>query len=294
MVCFKFRKDNVIQQMHKGLKDMQVRKKGNQVYIEVYKPNDFEAIAESRVSEKRQNSDSLTGIILQNSSSQDLTKRNSDVSKEKELSSKIEDYKQIISKYKKTMQAMDKKNQENEEELKKYIEQVVTHNLEIQKCKDEVKEAKHKVKEYEREHIAMTKQVELMKISLDKKEQRIIELHIQTSKGEDTITEKTAQITALQEQLKQVNETFEKLQISINDLSRMYQSKSQENVELLATVNQFKYANEELKSSNSIFQGRYEGVKEQIDGYLNKISILNGVIEEKNKTIEELKNMFPE
>jgi chromosome segregation ATPase len=284
-MCFKCpNSKTIISDIQKGGLNLDTTiRKPNQVYIEVYQSAD-----------KKQNSDSPTGIMIPNSSSPDFRRSTEIVPREKELLSKIEDYKQTINKYKKTMQTMDKKNEENEAELKKQLEQIVNHNMEVEKYKTKAKEAHDKVKEYEKEHIAMCKQVELMKISLEKKDERIIELHVLTSKGDDASAEKTAHITALQEQLSVANETFKKLESSMSDITRMYQQKCQECNELLATVNQLRFSNEELKSSANVYQGKYESMRDQLNDYNSKIADLNSVIKESNKTIEDLKKMFPE
>lgn len=294
----------------------------NQVYIEVYDQNpkhSFQSLIDARNKPQRLPTSSLDlteGLYAQSPKGNIIIPNNTDPStvcrversENKDLKSKIEDYKQIVGKYKKTMQAMDEKNTDLNKDLEKKFEELVQKNVEIEKCRAEVKANQEKMREYDREFIAFTKQIELLKISLDKKEDRILELHVMNSKYEDIIATNTAQITALHEQLKASNETFAKLEAASNDIKMMYTSKCQEVSELTGTVNQLKYQNQEFKTSLDMFQGKYDEVKSQLDSNTLKLIDLNSIIQkfsetenklkseiiEKDKTIEELKRMFPE
>lgn len=298
-----------------------LKRNDNQVYIEVYDQNPkqtFQTLVEARNKPMRLPTSSfdLTDGVAQSPKGNIIIPNNTEVnnncryerSENKDLKSKIEDYKQIVGKYKKTMQAMDEKNKEMSKEIEKQFEELVQKNVEIEKCKTEVKASLEKVKEYEKEFIAFTKQIELLKISLDKKEDRILELHVQNSKYEDMIANNTAQITALHEQLKTSNETFGKLETALNDIKMMYTSKCQEVTELTGTVNQLRYQNQDLKTNFDVFQGKYDEVKSQLESNNAKLIDLNSIIQkssdtenklkleilQKDQTIEELKRMFPE
>lgn len=265
----------------------------NQVYIEVYhqKPQqEFQNIVQSRKQDKSihdSNSNSPTGVMIplsefkKNNSVGDVRtslENNVLLRNEKELLSKIEDYKQIVLKYKKTMHSMNETNEKQAVEIQKYLEQIVGHNVEIDKFKNEVKIAKEKVKEYEKESIALNKQMELLKISLDKKEARIIELHVDSSKCADISFEKSTQITALQNQLSQTNETFQKLQTSLNDITQLYNNKKQECNDLTAKVNQMTFTNQEIKTAYNVLQGKYDEIKSQIETKNDKMTDLNDII----------------
>lgn len=293
----------------------------NQVYIEVYDQNSkhsFQSLIDAKNKPFRLPTSSLDltdgvqgspkgNIIIPNHNDSNGACR-IERSENKDLKSKIEDYKQIIGKYKKTMQAMDVKNMDIAKEMEKQFEELVHKNVEIEKTRAEIKASQEKVREVEKEFIAFTKQIELLKISLDKKEHRILELHVQNSKYEDTLVEKNAQITVLTDQLKNSNETFTKLEAAMNDIKIMYTSKCQEVAELTGTVNQLKYQNQELKTDFDINHGKYEEVKLQLEENNVKLLDLNTIVKklyeneeklrlqliEKDQTIEELKRMFPE
>jgi chromosome segregation ATPase len=298
------------------LDDNNSKVKGNQVYIEVYRQQpekQFEAIVEARLTDSNGSprvqpgfKKSIDGgfprpgsdqnIIISNDTNRQLAQR-----PPSELLSKIEDYKQIIGKYKKTIQTMDKTNKEQEEEIRKQLEIIVNHNMEIEKYKEETRSCKNRVKEYEKESIAIKKELELMKISLEKKDHRIIELHVQTSKYEDTHNEQTAQITALNERLNESLDTFQRLQASLQDIKQVYHNKIQECSDLTATVNQLSFTKEELQTSLHVLQGKYDELKEQMEAKNKSISDLNvalaGITAKHDKAlseIEELKKMFPE
>jgi chromosome segregation ATPase len=294
----------------------------NQVYIEVYDQNpkqSFQSLIEAKnrpIMLPTSSLDLTEGLYAQSPKGNIIIPNHTDASaicrvdrtENKDLKSKIEDYKQIVGKYKKTMQAMDEKNTDLNKDLEKKFEELVHMNVEVDKSRAEVKASQEKMREYDKEFIAFTKQIELLKISLEKKEDRILELHVMNSKYEDIIATNTAQITTLNDQLKSSNETFGKLEAALNDIKMMYTSKCQEVSELTGTVNQLKYHNQELKTSLDMFQGKYDEVKSQLDSNTLKLIDLNSIIQkfsetenrlkseiiEKDQTIEELKRMFPE
>jgi len=309
-------------------------KKNNQVYIEVYEQDtkqyskDFQRSIDTNIISVSKPLLTTNGSISDpNNSPKQLVSQDIIIKHEnnriKELLSRIEDYKQIVGRYKKTIQAMHKTNLEIEDEVKKHVEKIVNHNMEISKLKFTTKEAQDKMKEIELSKIELLQRINILNISIEGKDKRIIDLHVNSSKLDELLEDKTNLAKNLQEQIDSTNDTFLKLQSSINNIKKLYGEKCEECISLNNKLSQVTFNNQGLKTNFDMLQGKYNEVEKQLENKSNKIIDLNLMIRdltlntdketnmskkiydelkidmenklnEKNIEIEELKKMFPE
>uniref|UniRef100_A0A6C0LYJ8 Uncharacterized protein n=1 Tax=viral metagenome TaxID=1070528 RepID=A0A6C0LYJ8_9ZZZZ len=309
-------------------------KKNNQVYIEVYEQDtkqyskDFQRSIDTNIISVSKPLLTTNGSISDpNNSPKQLVSQDIIIKHEnnriKELLSRIEDYKQIVGRYKKTIQAMHKTNLEIEDEVKKHVEKIVNHNMEISKLKFTTKEAQDKMKEIELSKIELLQRINILNISIEGKDKRIIDLHVNSSKLDELLEDKTNLAKNLQEQIDSTNDIFLKLQTSVNDIKKLYGEKCEECIDLNNKLTHSTFSNQGLKTNFDMLQGKYNEIEKQLENKSNKIIDLNLMIKdltfntdketnmskkiydelkidmdnklnEKNIEIEELKKMFPE